>query len=47
MLAGKVERMMFIRLNKHTVDEARDLDPAKAKAKARVAKSAKQWATAQ
>ena len=25
MLASKVERMMFIRLNKHMVDEVRDL----------------------
>ena len=47
MLASKVERMMFIRLDKHMVDEVRDFDAAKAKAKARVAKSAKQWATAQ
>ena len=47
MLASKVERMMFIWLNKHMVDEVRDFDPAKAKVKARVAKSAKQWATAQ
>ena len=47
MLASKVERMMFIRLNKHMVDEVRDLDAAKAKAKARGAKSAKQSATAQ
>ena len=47
MLASKVERMLFIRLNKHMVDEVRDLDAAKAKAKARVAKSAKQSATAQ
>ena len=37
MLASKVERMMFIRLNTHMVDEE----------KARVAKSAKQSATAQ
>ena len=37
--------MMFIRLNKHMVDEVRDF--AKAKAKARVAKSAKQSVTAQ
>ena len=37
MLASKVERMMYIRLNKHMVDET----------KARVAKSAKQSATAQ
>ena len=46
MLASKVERM-FIRLNNHMVGEVRDLDAAKAKAKARVAKSAKQSATAQ
>ena len=42
MLASSVERMMFIRLNKHKVDEVRDFDAAKAKAKARVAKIAKQ-----
>ena len=47
MLASKVERMMFIRLNRHMVDEVRDLDAAKAKAQARVAKSAKQSAAAQ
>ena len=38
---------MFTRLNKHMVDEVRDFDAAKAKAKARVAKSAEQSATAQ
>ena len=43
MLASKVERMMFMRLNKHMVDEVHDLDAAKSKAKA----SAKQSATAQ
>ena len=47
MLASKVERMMFIGLNKHMVDEVRDLDAAKAKAKAGVAKNAEQSATAQ
>ena len=47
MLASKVERMIFIRLNKHMVDQVRDLDALKAKAKATVAKSAKQSATAQ
>ena len=47
MLASKVERMMFNRLNKHMVDEVRDLDAAKAKARDRLAKSAKQSATAQ
>ena len=39
--------MMFIRLNKHMVDEVRDFDAAKGKAKSRVAKSAEQSATAQ
>ena len=47
MLASKVERMMFIRLNKPMVDEVHDLDAAKAKAKTRAAKTAKQSATAQ
>ena len=47
MLGSKVERMTFIRLNKHMVGEVRDVDAAKPKAKARVAKSAKQSATAQ
>ena len=47
MLASKVERMMFIRLNRHMVDEVRDLDAAKAKAQARVANSAEQSAAAQ
>ena len=47
MLASKAERMMCNRLEKHMVDEVRDLDAAKAKAKARVAKNAKQSATAQ
>ena len=39
--------MMFVRLNKHMVDEVRDLDAAKAKAQARVANSAEQSAAAQ
>ena len=39
MLASKVERMMFIRLNRHLIDEVRDLDAAVAQARARVAKS--------
>ena len=26
MLASKVERMMFIRLNRHLIDEVRELD---------------------
>ena len=41
MLASKVERTMYIRLNQHMFDEVRIVDAAKAKAKARVAKSAK------
>ena len=40
MLASKVERMMFIRLNRHLIDEVRELDAAVAQARARVAKSA-------
>ena len=40
MLARKVERMMFIRLNRHLIDEVRELDAAVAQARARVAKSA-------
>ena len=40
MLASKVERIMFIRLNRHLVDEVRELDAALAQARARVAKSA-------
>ena len=39
MLACKVERMMFIRLNRHLIDEVRELDAAVAQARARVAKS--------
>ena len=38
MLASEVERMMFIRLNRHLIDEVRDLDTAVAQARARVAK---------
>ena len=40
MLASKVERMMFIRLNRHLIDEVRELDASVAQARARVAKSA-------
>ena len=47
MRASTVERMMFIRLNRHMVDEVRNLDAAKAKAQARVANSAEQSAAAQ
>ena len=40
MLANKVERIMFTRLNRHVIDEVRELDAAIAQARARVAKSA-------
>ena len=36
MSASKVERMMFIRLNRHLVDEVRELDATNAQARARV-----------
>ena len=38
MLASKVERMTFIRLNRHLIDEVRELDAAAAQARARIAK---------
>ena len=47
MFARKVERMMFIRLNRHLVDEVHELDAANAQARARVAKSAPKSAAAQ
>ena len=47
MLTSKVERMMFIRLNRHLVDEGHELDAANAQARARVAKSAQKSAAAQ
>ena len=40
MLASMVERMMFIRLNRHLIDEVRELGAAVAQARATVAKSA-------
>ena len=40
MLASKVDRMMFIRLSRHLIDEVRELDAVVAQARARVAKSA-------
>ena len=46
MLASKVERMMFIRLNRHLVDEVHELDAVNAQARARVAKSAQKSAAA-
>ena len=39
MLASKVERMVVIRLNRHLVDEVRELDAAVVQTRARVAKS--------
>ncbi|CAN0245727.1 unnamed protein product [Ascophyllum nodosum] len=39
MLASKVERMIFIRLNRHLIDEVRELGAAVAQAQARVAKT--------
>ena len=36
MLASKVERMMFIRLNRNLIDEIRELNAAVAQARARV-----------
>ncbi|CAB1113065.1 unnamed protein product [Ectocarpus sp. CCAP 1310/34] len=40
MLSRKVERMMLIRLNRHLVDEVRELDAAVSLARAKAAKSA-------
>ena len=40
MLANKVERMVFIRLNRHLIGEVRKLDAAAAQTRARLAKSA-------
>ena len=39
-LASTIERMMFIRLNRHLVDEVHELDAGNAQAQARVAKTA-------
>ena len=39
MLASKVERMMFIRLNRLLFDEVRELDAAVVQVRARVAKN--------
>ena len=47
MLASKVERMMFIRLNRHLINEVRELNAAVAQARARVAKSAQTSVAAQ
>ena len=47
MLASKVERMVFIRLNRHLIDEVRELDAAVVQARARIAKSAQKSVAAQ
>ena len=47
MLASKVERMMFIRLNRHLTNEVRELDAAVAQARARAVKSAQKSMAAQ
>ena len=47
MLASKVECMMFIRLNRHSIDEVRELNVAVAQARARVVKSAQKSVAAQ
>ena len=47
MLASKVERVMFIRLNRYLVDEVHELDAANAQARAMVAKSAMKSSVAQ
>ena len=46
-LASKVELMMFIRLNRHLIDEVREWDAAVAHARARVAKNAQKSVAAQ
>ena len=46
MLASKVERMMFIRLNRHLIDEVHELDALNAQARPRVAKIAQKAAAA-
>ena len=45
MLASKVERMMFIRLRGHLIDEVRELDAAVAQARATT--NAQKFVTAQ
>ena len=46
MLASKVKRMMFIRLNRHLVDEVHELDAFNAQERARVAEIAQKSAQA-
>ena len=46
MFASKVERMMFIRLNRHLVDEVHELDAFNAQERARVAEIAQKSAQA-
>ena len=47
MLASKVKRMMFIRLNRQVVDKVHEVDVANAQARDRVAKRAQKSAAAQ
>ena len=47
MLARKVDRMMLIQLNRHLVDEVRELDAAVAQARAKASKSAQKLVDAQ
>ena len=47
ILASQVERMMFVRLNRHLIDKVRELDAVDAHARVKVAKSAQISAAAQ
>ena len=47
MLVSKAERMMFTRLNRHSVDEVHELDAANTQARARVETNALKLAAAQ
>ena len=47
MLASKVERMVFIRLNRHLIGEVRELEAAVVQARATVAKNAQVSVAAQ
>ena len=47
MLSSKVERMMFIRLNRHLVAEVRELDAAVARARAAATRTAQSSKAAQ
>ena len=47
MLARKIERTMFIQLNRHLIDQIRKLDAVVAQARARVAKRTQIFVAAQ